>query len=150
MSFKVYDPVRVKKLNKTGEVIEVTKPGLYRVAVGTLVMACKENELLPSEKFKSKHADLPDADRAKIVSEKHSTRSLEKIDLHGMTAADAVRAFEDHLNKALLAGMDSFAVVHGHGTGRVREAVYAYIANAKVIRSHRVDDFNSGMTHIYL
>lgn len=150
MAFKVSDAVRIKKLNKNGEVIEVTKPGFYRVAVGTLVMPCKEEDLLPSDKIISRHSDIPGYAHTKVISEKHSVKALQRIDLHGFTAADAVRAFEDHLNKVLLAGLDTFSVVHGHGTGKVRQAIYDYIASAKVIRSHRVDDFNAGMTHIYL
>ncbi|MBN8550446.1 MAG: Smr/MutS family protein [Deltaproteobacteria bacterium] len=150
MAFKIHDVVRIKKLNKTGEVVEVLKADLYRVAVGTLLMSCKESELSPSQKATSKHADLRPPSQSNVISEKRTARSLERIDLHGMTVADAMHAFEDHLNKALIAGMDSFAVVHGHGTGRIHQALLNYLKSASVVRSFRVDDFNSGITHIYL
>ena len=150
VAYKLHDPVRIKKLNKTGEIVEVVKPGLYRVGVGTLVMSCREEELLPSEKFTSKHSDIPPRPQSTVTSEKRTARSLERLDLHGMTVADAMRAFEDHLNKAILAGLDSFAVIHGHGTGKVHQALLKYLETARVVRAHKIDDFNSGVTNIYL
>jgi DNA mismatch repair protein MutS2 len=150
MPFEVHSFVKIKKLKKIGEVIEIVKPGLYRVSVGALVTACREAELEAAEKPVSKHADLQPRPLSQVLTEKRTSKELEKLDLHGLTVAEAMRKFEDHLNRAIVAGMDRVDVVHGHGTGRVKQALHDYLAAMKVVKHFEVDSFNPGITRVYL
>ena len=59
--------------------------------------------------------------------------------LLGFTIDDALDAVDDYLDRALRAGRESARLVHGHGTGRLRDAV------RKHLRGHpAVSDFRPG------
>jgi DNA mismatch repair protein MutS2 len=46
-----------------------------------------------------------------------------EIDLRGLPVDDALDSLERHLDSAYLAGMPFVRVIHGKGTGRLRQAV---------------------------
>jgi dsDNA-specific endonuclease/ATPase MutS2 len=60
------------------------------------------------------------------------------IDLHGMSADNAIRAVEQHLNRVIL-----------NGTGRVRSAVHNLLSSLGVVRAFRLNDENPGETDVY-
>ena len=62
-----------------------------------------------------------------------------EIDLHGMRVEEAVHAAEKFLDSAIVARLTSVKVIHGHGTGKVRDAVRRMLA-----RSPHVADFRFG------
>ncbi len=149
MGFSRGAVVRIKKIRQIGEVTEVLKPGIYRVAVGSIVSTCKEGDLEHAERPKSKHADIPPPPHTKVIAERLSTAKLERLDLHGLTVAEALSALETRLNQIAIQKFDRLEVLHGHGTGRVREAVHRYLAESPLVASFKLDEFNTGVTRVY-
>jgi len=52
-----------------------------------------------------------------------------ELDLRGQRVEDALLAVEDLLDKALLAGHQRVGIIHGQGTGALKKAVRAWLAN---------------------
>ncbi|MBL7661801.1 Smr/MutS family protein [bacterium] len=78
-------------------------------------------------------------------------KRIVKIDLHGMTVRDAVDSFEETLNRAILdEDVAQIEVIHGIGTGKVREGIHQYLRKSRVISSFRLLDHNAGTTLVYL
>ena len=73
-----------------------------------------------------------------------------EIDLHGMTAAEAVAALDAFLNDALLAALGEVRVIHGRSGGRVKAAVHHRLRELPSIRDFRVDPANPGVTIVGL
>ncbi len=59
------------------------------------------------------------------------------LDLHGERVAAALERVDEYLNDALLAGMDSVAIIHGAGTGALRRAVRERLAEHPRVRATR-------------
>jgi len=57
-----------------------------------------------------------------------------QLDLRGARAEDALLALERYLNDAALAGYERVRIVHGKGTGALRQAVRAYLAQHAIAR----------------
>ena len=72
------------------------------------------------------------------------------IDLHGQTVKEAIEALETALDRALLNDVSQIEIVHGLGTGKVKEAVHKYLANSRHIKNFRISINNPGMTIAYL
>jgi len=58
-----------------------------------------------------------------------------EVSLRGMTVDEALEALERHLDSAYLAGMPFLRIVHGKGTGRLREAVRRALAQSPYIEA---------------
>ncbi len=59
--------------------------------------------------------------------------------LLGRTVEEALDLLDNYLDRALAAGREEVRIVHGHGTGRLRDAVRAHL------RGHAaVDEFRAG------
>jgi DNA mismatch repair protein MutS2 len=55
----------------------------------------------------------------------------------GCTVDEALARVDKALDRALLAGSDGFRVVHGHGTGALRQSIRAHLAEAPHVRHVR-------------
>lgn len=59
-----------------------------------------------------------------------------QIDLRGLTTEEARYRLDQYLNEAYMEGLDTVRVVHGKGTGAVRQAVRELLSDHPLVRSH--------------
>ncbi len=85
--------------------------------------------------------------RRKSQSLSSKTRS---IDLHGMTVEEAKKTLLGTIDKCLLDDIDELRVIHGFGTGKVKEAVHKILSSMRQVREFRVQLGNAGVTIVYL
>ena len=58
-----------------------------------------------------------------------------ELDLRGLRRDEALSLLEKQFDGALLAGLSSFAVIHGKGNGILQEAVQDYLKNCTLVES---------------
>ncbi len=73
-----------------------------------------------------------------------------KLDLHGMTVEEALDKVEYTLDRALLNQKTLLEIVHGLGTGKLKNAIHKYLENSDCIESFKLDESNPGRTLVYL
>ncbi len=61
-----------------------------------------------------------------------------------MTTDDAVRELDKYLDDARVSHLESVRIVHGKGTGALRNAVHQYLRRQKWVKSFRLGDFGEG------
>ncbi|HEY3806404.1 MAG TPA: Smr/MutS family protein [Kofleriaceae bacterium] len=66
------------------------------------------------------------------------------IDVRGQRVDEAVAAVDRFLDESLLASRDTAFVVHGHGTGALRNAVRSHLGQHKGIETFRAGEPNEG------
>ena len=67
-----------------------------------------------------------------------------EINLLGMTVDEALYALDKYLDDAYLAHLPSVRIVHGKGTGALRNAVAAHLKKTKYIASYRLGEYGEG------
>ena len=67
-----------------------------------------------------------------------------ELNLLGMTTEEAVHAVDKYLDEARMAHLSSVRIVHGKGTGALRNAVHKYLRSQHSIRSFRLGAFGEG------
>ncbi len=67
-----------------------------------------------------------------------------QLDLRGMTVNEALRAVETYLDELLRADLRNARILHGKGTGALREAVRAYLASCSFVSSFKYAPPNQG------
>lgn len=64
----------------------------------------------------------------------------EELDLHRMTVDEAIPTLDEYLHRAFQAGLSQVRVVHGKGTGVLRQEVDRYLAKHPLVKSHQTAD----------
>ncbi|HOG51570.1 MAG TPA: Smr/MutS family protein, partial [Lentisphaeria bacterium] len=78
-----------------------------------------------------------------------------EINLIGLRVEEAIERLDAFINQSILARLPEVRVVHGFGTGRLRNGVHAWLRQQKLIKSFRfgkdgVDPGGSGCTIVFL
>ena len=79
----------------------------------------------------------------KIKMSKSASISTE-INLLGMTVDEALPALDKYLDDAYLAHLPSVRIVHGKGTGALRNAVQNHLKRIKYVASYRLGEYGEG------
>jgi DNA mismatch repair protein MutS2 len=113
-------------------------------------MTCEEADLelvdKPPPLERSSHQPMPETTR----NYSRERKSIESVDLHGFNVRDAIDRVTDAVDKAILLGLEQIEVIHGYGSGKVRDGVHEHLKTLSVVKSFKIDEFNSGKTRVYL
>ena len=149
MPFSPNSSVRIAHLKQTGRIVEVRSRGRYRVAVGDIVIECKESELESAPVPPPVTRNEPTVRSLTRAAQKDRKELLE-IDLHGLRVLDALKLVEEKIDRAVLAGVDEVRLVHGIGSGAIRQALHELLARMRVVRDFKIDETNPGTTRVFL
>jgi len=67
-----------------------------------------------------------------------------EIDVHGWRVADALDEVDKYLDKAVLCRLPEVRIVHGHGTGALRNGIHEFLRRHPHARSFRLSDPREG------
>ena len=156
MPFLAGSAVAVVSLRKHGHVLGVLAGGRYRVAVGSLTVVCREDQLETvshSKKQQRRERNAPARQAGTPtpppVRDAADSGRLRSIDLHGMTVPEALAALPAYLDRAIRAGLTHVEIIHGTSGGRLRAAVRGYLAGIPAVTCAAPDERNPGVTIAY-
>lgn len=66
------------------------------------------------------------------------------LDLRGFRAEEALDEIEAYLDKASLAGLSPVYVIHGHGTGALKQVIREYLAHSPYVSKFRAGETSEG------
>ncbi|GAB5534046.1 MAG: endonuclease MutS2 [Rubricoccaceae bacterium] len=140
----VGDQVRVEGAEAVGELIELDdREGV--VAFGSLTSRVKRNRLTKVGGARPQRVDVraPQAEAGgqRSIAAVHAQR---RIDLRGERVKAALRAVERLVDGGLAAGIPSVEIVHGKGTGALREAIHSQLAGRSDIVGFDIAAWNHG------
>ncbi len=69
---------------------------------------------------------------------------MDEIHLRRLTVDEALRQLDKYLNDAFMAGLYQVKVVHGKGTGTLRQVVREQLAKHPLVKSYRPGDYGEG------
>jgi len=129
------DRVRVLKLDSEGTVVAITTTEA-EVQVGRLRLRTSLDELerLASAPKPAREEKSP-AMHSELVSAGSPSPGME-LDLRGERVEDALEKLERYLDSAALSDLPWVRVIHGKGTGRVRQAVRDLLRRHPQVKSY--------------
>ncbi len=130
--------VYVPRLRAEAEVVEVLSNGQLRVAAGPLKLTTSVAEVRSGS---APAAPAPPPRRVELDAaadpEIPIQTSENTVDLRGLRAHEAVAMAEQFLDRALGEGRSVAFLVHGHGTGALREAVREALRGSRYVARMR-------------
>ncbi len=138
------DKVRVLSLNLEGTVSTLpnAKGDLF-VQMGILRSQVNLKDLEYIGEAEQPYAAKSASGSGKIRMSKSALVSTE-INLIGMTVDEAMGHLDKYLDDAYLAHVPSVRIVHGKGTGALRNAVHQQLKRSKYVKSFRLGTFGEG------
>lgn len=138
---KIGDEVYVTTLSQKGEVIsEVDSKGEVTVQIGIMKINVPLSKLL---KVLNKKKEDKKVGTSKLISQKVYNVSS-SIDLRGQTLDEALYNLDKYLDDAFLAGLCNVRIIHGKGTGVLREGIQSFLKKHHYVKSIRIGDINEG------
>ncbi len=142
--FHIGDSVKVLSLNLTGTVSTLpnAKGDLF-VQMGILRSQVNIKDLERMDEPVITGPNLTKTSSGKIKMSKTASISPE-INLIGKTVDEAISALDKYLDDACLSHLSQVRVVHGKGTGALRQAVHSHLKHLKYVKSYRLGAFGEG------
>ncbi|WP_113930227.1 endonuclease MutS2 [Bacillus sp. P14.5] len=136
------DEVKVLTFDQKGHLIEKVSSKEWQVQMGIMKMKVKESDLqfIQAEK---KVETKPMA----TVKGKDFHVGLE-LDLRGERFENALSRVEKYIDDALLAGYPRVSIIHGKGTGALRQGVQEYLKNHRSVKRVRLGEAGEGGTGV--
>jgi DNA mismatch repair protein MutS2 len=143
-TFKVGDDVIVNTYGQRGVLMEKTGNKQWKVQLGILSMNVKEEDMTlvaPEKETKSQVTvrTTQSADGGGVQS--HVSTQL---DLRGVRYEEAMQELDKYLDAAILAGYSQVTIVHGKGTGAIRNGVTDYLKGHRSVKSFAFAPPNQG------
>ncbi|MBN1658491.1 MAG: endonuclease MutS2 [Anaerolineae bacterium] len=149
---EVGDSVWVRGLNMTGQVTGI-EGNTIEIQVGRFGVRVEKDEL---ERRSRRQAKAEEREALVIetgVTVSAQPRARVEIDLRGQRVEEVVPRLDKYLDDAFLAGMPFVRIVHGKGTGALRQAVREQLRKHPLVKSQRPGaegEGGSGVTVAYL
>ena len=148
---EVVQPIEVgSKVKIDGQdvpgVVQMIKGGKAQVAFGQMMIMVEKSRLKPISSSEFKQATRPTTART-VVSVDIRERKLnfrDSIDVRGMRASEALEAVEDLIDDALMVGVSGVTILHGKGTGALKEEIRRYLRTVRDVASVADDHADRG------
>ncbi|MFN2225861.1 MAG: Smr/MutS family protein, partial [Anaerolineae bacterium] len=143
---QVGDTVFIRGLSTTGEVTALDQE-TAEVQVGNFGVRVQRDDLERRSRRQATEAPIP------AVQAGVPFAPPVELDLRGQRVEEALPGLEKYLDDAYLAAMPFVRIVHGKGTGALRQAVRQMLRSHPLIRSYRAGadgEGGSGVTVAYL
>lgn len=145
-NLKKGDRVFIHSMNQSGIITsEPNLKGEFMVSVGIINMKTNlkdvslDTSYVPPKEEKVK----PKKINSNIKNSKVKSISLE-LDLRGLYVDEAIQKVDKFIDDAYLAGMDIISIIHGKGTGALKNGIHEFLRRHSKVKSYRLGEFGEG------
>ena len=131
--------VLVLSYNQRGNLVRLAKDGRWEVQMGLITTKLSEDEFEPIEP-----EETVKKVKTKAVKKTVTSNIKAQLDLRGVRYEEAQKMLDDYMDQALLANLHQITIVHGIGTGVIRDMVREYLQRSRHVKSYTYAPQNAG------
>ena len=136
VNFKPGDRVFVSSINQFANILKINdSKETANVQAGILKLEVPFHEIKVVEEKKEKVYHVNTHKKTAVRSE---------IDLRGKMVDEGIYELETYLDRATLNGYTEVYVIHGKGTGALREGILKYLKTSKYVKEYRIGGHGEG------
>lgn len=140
---RVGDDIIVTAYGQRGTLTNKVKDGKWEAQIGLIKMTLKEDEFTLVKVHEE--AQKPKKKQVNVVKKSQkSTGPRARLDLRGKRYEEAMQELDEFIDQALLNNMAQVDIIHGIGTGVIREGVTKYLRRNKHVKSFGYAPQNAG------
>lgn len=138
--FKAGESVFLERFGAYGIILSEKKNNKFDVQIGNATVTVSKKEIRHAEAGDAKTSLSPRTNRALAVKKDVSMT----LDLRGKRYEEAKIALEKFIDDALFGALAQVNIIHGFGTGIIREMVHNYLKKSEFVESFRFGGANEG------
>lgn len=140
---RVGDDIIVTAYGQRGTLTNKVKDCKWEAQIGLIKMTLKEDEFTLVKV--QEEAQKPKKKQVNVVKKSQkSTGPRARLDLRGKRYEEAMQELDEFIDQALLNNMAQVDIIHGIGTGVIREGVTKYLRRNKHVKSFGYAPQNAG------
>ncbi|MCM0582349.1 endonuclease MutS2 [Weissella diestrammenae] len=152
VKFEVGDTVLVREYGQQGTIVRALKDGKFEVQMGILKMIVAAPEIEKQNiqnqpKQASRHPKHTGVTTARANNRAQASATL---DLRGERYEPAMAKLDRFIDSALLNNLPSVEIIHGKGTGAIREGVLSYLRSHRSVANYQFTGPDQGATYAEL
>lgn len=137
--YQIGDVVKVLSANRQGEILSINKKGVLTIDMSGLKVNAKPEEVMfVSKKVKPKKV------RSNLKAVRKASNQSVEINIIGQRYEEAMRNVDKFLDNALVNNYSMVRIIHGMGTGALRNGVRQLLKKNKNVVSYRDGGPNEG------
>ena len=137
---KIGSKVKLEEGTEIGEIIDI-KNNTATVTFGNMQTKVKLNNLILANE-KTKTVSKQNQYSSKIILEKAEFDY--NLDLRGLMKDEAIIALDNFMDKVIMYGMHKIKILHGRGTGAIKQVVQNYLKNYPHVKEYKYESDQFG------
>lgn len=148
--FKKGDLVLITQLNEEGVLLsDPDNAGNVQVQAGIIKTKVPVSDLrLVDKKLRRQLNRMEKKSNGggvtRTLTDKSQRSASSEIDLRGQTIEEGIMMVDQYIDSCLLMGIKTITIIHGKGTGALRNAIQQHLKNHKAVRSFRLGVYGEG------
>ena len=140
--------VMCKNFNAKGTVLSLpNRSNEVRVQIGALTTNVKLSDLLllnASKKSSTKQSGSTHKNSNVTFSNNKAQNVASEINVIGLTVDQALPIVDKYLDDCYMANLENARIVHGKGTGRLRDGIHSFLKKNPHVKSYRMGTYGEG------
>ena len=128
---QVGDTVELKRMGTRAQVLQVNKDGSLQLQAGILKISAKQSEVRVVDAPKHNAQKQMRRMVRRVQSQMRASGARPELDIRGMTGDEGVAMVDRFLDDAVMAHLTTVTIIHGKGTGALRQAVQQHLKTCK-------------------
>lgn len=142
---QVGDMVEIVSMGMKAEVTEISADRILTLKAGLMRVTAREDEVYLLENQPKKE---PPVSKSSGTSRLRTASVPSEIDIRGMETLEAIPVVERYIDDAYLSRLESVRIIHGKGTGALRQSVHETLRQHKRVKSFRLGRYGEGETGV--
>lgn len=148
--FKKGDLVLITQLNEEGVLLsDPDNAGNVQVQAGIIKTKVPVSDLRLMDKKRRRQLNRMEKKSngggvTRTLTDKSQRSASSEIDLRGQTIEEGIMMVDQYIDSCLLMGIKTITIIHGKGTGALRNAIQQHLKNHKAVRSFRLGVYGEG------
>ncbi len=123
----------------------VGKDGLLNLRAGSMHIVARQEEVCVVENA-SVRKKRPSASSSAAALRAEPVSA--ELDLRGMETLEAIPVMERYIDSAVMGKLETVTIIHGKGTGALRQAVQQNLKSCRAVKSFRLGRYGEGETGV--
>ena len=145
---KVGDTVELLSMGIKAEVMEISADRTLKLKAGLMQVTAKETEVFLLENQPKPKVKAKPRTSGTGTTQLRTAAVPAEIDIRGMETIEAIPIVERYVDDACMGRMESVRIIHGKGTGALRNAVHETLRRHKRVKNFRLGRYGEGETGV--